>query len=434
MAITQNTYTGNGLTTLYTFSFPYLSQPHVVVTVNAVATTAFTFANSSTIQFTTPPASGSAIKIYRATDNESLYASFSAGSAVRAQDLNAGLTQTLYVSQEIENYANSLNLSYALATAGGTMTGNLNVPSLNGSCLAGMRNRIINGSMELDRRNTGASVSIPTLAYPYTIDRWYGISSGAAVSLQQITLPGTIGYTHALRVTGAAGNTQTYIGQKIENSSILDLPGQTVTASFYAASSLGTTLRFRCIGPTTGNANDYTSWAAIYASSFVTTSTYTLYSFTFVVPPTSNTGLGFEIGAQFGLTSGTFDIYGCQLELGTIATPFERRHRAVELALCQRYYYLYDYFHIGMYGNANAQGDGPLPVEMRATPTISWTDVAGTASSFTIWNGTANTASLPTTGGLTATRNRLIMDATMNYSNTSSAWLRAYNVKVSAEI
>jgi hypothetical protein len=38
------------------------------------------------------------------------------------------------------------------------------------------------------------------------------------------------------------------------------------------------------------------------------------------------------------LTSGSIDITGVQLELGSVATPFERKNFGQELALCQRYY------------------------------------------------------------------------------------------------
>jgi hypothetical protein len=74
MAITQNTYTGNGSTVLYSFTFPYLETTDVKVTVNGVITTAYTFANATTIQFNTAPVAGAAIRIYRDTDDASLSA------------------------------------------------------------------------------------------------------------------------------------------------------------------------------------------------------------------------------------------------------------------------------------------------------------------------------------------------------------------------
>jgi hypothetical protein len=102
--MTRNTYTGNGVTTDFTFSFPYLSQSHVLATINGVATTAFTFFSSSTLRFTTAPADGAAVVIYRSTPNSALLADFTAGSAIREQDLELDLQQNLYTSQELKTF------------------------------------------------------------------------------------------------------------------------------------------------------------------------------------------------------------------------------------------------------------------------------------------------------------------------------------------
>jgi hypothetical protein len=105
MAITQNTYTGNGATTLYSFTFPYLEETDVKVTLNEVPTTAYTFANATTIEFNTAPTNGALIRIYRDTDIEDTKAEFYPGSSIRAQNLNDNFSQTLYAVQEINNNA-----------------------------------------------------------------------------------------------------------------------------------------------------------------------------------------------------------------------------------------------------------------------------------------------------------------------------------------
>ena len=100
MAITQTTYTGNGSTTNYSFTFEYLKQADVKVTLDTVATTAFTFANATTLAFTTAPGNGVAIRIYRDTAIDTLSSTFFPGSAIKAEDLNQNFTQNLYVTQE----------------------------------------------------------------------------------------------------------------------------------------------------------------------------------------------------------------------------------------------------------------------------------------------------------------------------------------------
>ena len=49
---TEHSYTGNGSTTNYSVTFTYLKEADVKVTLDHVATTAYTFANASTISFT----------------------------------------------------------------------------------------------------------------------------------------------------------------------------------------------------------------------------------------------------------------------------------------------------------------------------------------------------------------------------------------------
>ena len=105
MATTQNTYTGDGSTSLFSFTFPYIDEADVNVTVDGTATTAYSFANATTIQMTTAPATGAAIRIFRDTDSSVTKAAFFAGSAIRSRDLNDNFTQSLYISQESQNVA-----------------------------------------------------------------------------------------------------------------------------------------------------------------------------------------------------------------------------------------------------------------------------------------------------------------------------------------
>jgi hypothetical protein len=119
MAVTQNTYTGNGSTTIYSLSFSYLDKADVKVTVNNVLVTNYIFATASSIQFSTAPSAGAAIRIYRDTDTDQTKATFFAGSAIKAKDLNSNFTQTLYAVQEIA--------FSALNKIGDTMQGILNM-------------------------------------------------------------------------------------------------------------------------------------------------------------------------------------------------------------------------------------------------------------------------------------------------------------------
>lgn len=107
MATTENNYTGNGSTTNYSFTFPYLDEADIKVSLNGTLTTAYTLANATTVSFNAAPANGAAIRIYRETDDTNVIATFYPGSAVKAQDLNQNFLQALYQGQESTNESNS---------------------------------------------------------------------------------------------------------------------------------------------------------------------------------------------------------------------------------------------------------------------------------------------------------------------------------------
>jgi hypothetical protein len=141
MAITSNTYTGNGTNKLFSITFPYLETTDVDVYLNGTLqtiTTQYTFANATTIEFVAAPANGAVVLLDRSTDDAALQATFFPGSSIKAADLNDNFDQTLYVVQEINNkavklndplYANKTYIDAADALkvnkAGDTMSGNL---------------------------------------------------------------------------------------------------------------------------------------------------------------------------------------------------------------------------------------------------------------------------------------------------------------------
>jgi len=104
MAVTENFFTGDGSTTSYVLTFEYIDEDDVKVSLDGSITTAYSFANATTILFNSAPASGVAIRIYRDTDIDELKSTFFAGSSIRAQDLNQNFEQNNFAVQEIKNY------------------------------------------------------------------------------------------------------------------------------------------------------------------------------------------------------------------------------------------------------------------------------------------------------------------------------------------
>ena len=112
MATTFIDYTGDGNATK-SFSFPSIQESDVKVDVDGVIKssgthyniTSYTTTGGGNVVFTSGniPASPAAIRIFRDTDVDSAKATYTAGSSVKAADLNANHEQLLFAAQEEQN-------------------------------------------------------------------------------------------------------------------------------------------------------------------------------------------------------------------------------------------------------------------------------------------------------------------------------------------
>jgi hypothetical protein len=159
MAITQNTYTGNGSTVLFSFTFPYLETTDINVSVNGTVTTAYTLANATTIQFTTAPANGAAIRIYRQTDDVALAATFYPGSAIRSNDLNDNFTQNLYVTQEANNVS-----AAATTTANSALAASASATSTSNAALSQSASALSTSASAVSTANAASATAATSLS------------------------------------------------------------------------------------------------------------------------------------------------------------------------------------------------------------------------------------------------------------------------------
>ena len=268
----------------------------------------------------------------------------------------------------------------------------------------GMRNRIINGAMVIDQRNAGASVT-PTSS-TYTVDRWTtNLTQASKFSVGQnagsVTPPS--GYTNYLGVTSlssysvASGDFFALL-QNIEGFNVADFGfgaagASTVTLSFWVRSSLTGTF-----GGSLTNSAINRSYPFSYSISAA--NTWEQKSVT-ISGDTSGTwlkdnGVGLRIyfnlgaGSTYSGTAGvwaaaaytaptgatsvvgtngaTFYLTGVQLEVGSVATPFERRLYPQELAMCQRYFLAATYF---VNSSTTGRNCAMFPTTMRTAPTIA---------------------------------------------------------------
>jgi hypothetical protein len=240
----------------------------------------------------------------------------------------------------------------------------------------GFRNRIINGDMRIDQRYNGASFTVATgdgVQYGPDRVRWQKSGTFCTATGQQVaTVPSGSGFTNSLLATITTGGTAAStdyltIGQTIEGYNVSDLAygttaAKSVTVSFWAQASIAGTY-------------SASLWIVGISSFYVNTfslsaNTWTYITLTFpgntaqaLISTTTSAGLGFRIdlgsGSSFNAASGswqsvgirtagsvtlsattgaTFYLTGVQLEVGSTATPFERRQFGTEVGLCQRYY------------------------------------------------------------------------------------------------
>jgi hypothetical protein len=235
------------------------------------------------------------------------------------------------------------------------------------------KNRLVNGSFAIDQRNAGASQTFTAAAaVAYTVDRWYGSCTGANITGQRVA--GTSPNQYAYKFTGAASNTGTLFGQRIESFNTYDLISTTVTGSVTLKSSSITSVTWTAYY---ANSSDtFSSKTQIATGTLTINSTATRYSFSFDAGANAGNGIAIEFTTGALTATNTLQYENAQLEIGTSATPFERRMYGQELINCQRYFYVIA-SGSGYISNAaaqlttNAYGMYTLPVTMRTAPTGS---------------------------------------------------------------
>jgi len=307
------------------------------------------------------------------------------------------------------------------------------------------RNKVINGSMIINQRGG----SFTSTGNEYMLDRFEHVQSGSfnfdTTTTQDAS--GPVGFRKCLKITPDSTQTPTggmngMIQHKIEGQDLQDLcfgtsSAKKITVSFYAKSA------------NSNNNHQYTLQIRKYDDSnnrnmlnraFTVTSSWQRFTMTFDGDTAENirndNGVGMQllwhladgpddIHAQVNTFSRTtnssfytavtgqsnfmdntnneFYLTGVQLEIGSVATPFEHRSYADELRRCQRYYYKIEHdpaysditigtgHQNGAYGVVTCQN----PVPMRTKPSITVPTVTNAYSFY--YKGTvtrSNTISL----------------------------------------
>ena len=124
-------YTGNGSTTQFALTFPYIRKEHIKAYVNYVDT-AYTWVNDSTIQLASAPGAGVRVEVRRITPLSAPLVDYTDGSTLVAGDLDTSNLQHLYKEQELDDdnkQAVYIDPATGLPTANGQRVTNVADPT-----------------------------------------------------------------------------------------------------------------------------------------------------------------------------------------------------------------------------------------------------------------------------------------------------------------
>jgi hypothetical protein len=267
------------------------------------------------------------------------------------------------------------------------------------------KNKIINGDFNINQRSfTSTSTNLA-----FGFDRFFiSYSGGTLTNSAQVFATGAApvagyeGKNFSRLVTASQSAAGDFAASEQRIESVRTFAGQTVTVSMWAKASTGTpkigisATQFFGSGAGSPSASVITSGGTATISN-----SWVRYSFTIAIPSISGksigaagddslriafwtsagttiSGLGYP---AVGIQNVTIDTWGWQIEYGSKATPFQTASGGspqAELAMCQRYYQVAGSYSFGGRFESTTVATiwGVLPVQMRTTPTLSYTSFA----------------------------------------------------------
>jgi hypothetical protein len=246
MAVTENTYTANGSSTTYSFTFPYLEESDVKASINGTDTTLFTFASATSLQFNTAPTEGSTVRIYRDTDTDSTKITFYPGSTIRSVDLNNNFSQVLYAVQESGNLvvdaeqaatSAAANVDAAVTASTAALTAANSALSTANSASSTANSASSNASTALSTANSASSTANTALS----------IANAASAAVSSVLLY-TIVAAVANIPSSPANNTRVEVTNSTGIESFTPLTG--LPSGFIGASGLSVRLNYTTTGNT----------------------------------------------------------------------------------------------------------------------------------------------------------------------------------------
>jgi hypothetical protein len=283
------------------------------------------------------------------------------------------------------------------------------------------RNLFHNGMDRVQQRGVG-----PWTTGSYTSDRWwYGIGGGGGSRSVAISALADVGRTQigdeeaqfciSTSFTGGTGSTDAEVlRQELEN--VRRTAGKTVTVSFWANATVAGLKIGVTLSQFFGSGGTPSTTVATPPQTVTLSTTWTRYSLTFAMPSVNgkvfgttagtdylqvwfyfSAGSGSAPGAGVGVQSGAINIFGRQLELGSVATPLEKQDINYDRDNCLRFFQNFTALLFGgtQTSGTTFYGSWMWPVPFRATPTITLTTLNYSPIS---GSGALNTVNFATLG------------------------------------
>ena len=120
MPYAKDSYTGDGSTTDFVITFPYIEPSHVVVKVNGITKTNpddYTFTTDiQKIRFSTAPASGAIVLLVRSTSQTARLVDYQSGAVLSEEILDNDSLQAFYLTQEVWDIAEEGSIAVGTTT------------------------------------------------------------------------------------------------------------------------------------------------------------------------------------------------------------------------------------------------------------------------------------------------------------------------------
>lgn len=281
------------------------------------------------------------------------------------------------------------------------------------------RNLVTNGAMNVAQRGT-STTGITVLGY-YSVDRFaFNVNNLGTWTSERITGAAPKGFATSHKMTCTTANAGPNQGayaqilQYIEARNLQHLnygtnDAEPLIVSFWVKSNKSGSASFEITTKSTGSDK-------LFSTSYTINSANTWEYKTISIPADTSSAIDFDnntgltlgwwlnsgsnyFGGSYqttwasrtdinrninnlgvgGATSDYFELTGVQLEIGTVATPFENRPIGLEIALCERYYQkgvIYGWGYAGVSGNTRVASHN-FQSQMRANPSIQFSNGSG---------------------------------------------------------